>query len=201
MSTNRLGEHTTITEEETSAGLVPPNETFWRRYSAHQELPLSLSSSGFVHVLVVGLLVLGGIMAARWTTPGLPEIDAVEVGKGGGRPDGALDPAQGSNPQEALPQDIAGSEAGTVPALTTPPLKPVEPALPPLIGQKPDQRSFENEPSEPDTQSSERCIKEARAWTWLDAERWKGRRPRTSGRTAQYPSATPAPLGHDLQHS
>src|SRR5262249_59932965 len=53
------------------APLVPPEEQFWKRYSAHGELPLSGASSFAIHVLVAGFLILGGFfLRALFTKPG-----------------------------------------------------------------------------------------------------------------------------------
>src|SRR5260370_42041521 len=41
---------------------APPAGTFWKRYSAHHEFPLSLSSSIFLHI--VGFVLLGGFLLA-----------------------------------------------------------------------------------------------------------------------------------------
>ncbi len=40
--------------------LVPPEETLWKRYSPHHEFPLSGATSGALHLLVLGLLLLLG---------------------------------------------------------------------------------------------------------------------------------------------
>lgn len=72
---------------------APPEERFWQRYSPHHEFPLSTAASIFLHVLGVGLLVLGAILVSRL---GLeqkpPEVASVMIeGGGGGREEGVGD--------------------------------------------------------------------------------------------------------------
>jgi hypothetical protein len=125
---------TVMLEANDRASLAAPEESFWQRYSAHQELPLSLSSSGVAHAIVIALLLLGGIMAARWHER--PEISIVAVqieGDGSGRPHAGAGPAPGSNPSEALPQNPAPTEPKTEPAPLAP-LKPDAVVPPPLVG-------------------------------------------------------------------
>src|SRR5262249_23800161 len=71
---------------------LPPEERFWQRYSPHHEFPLSVSSSVFVHIVGLVLLVFGG--GLLWLILGnrgdhsLP-VDAIAVeGGGGGDPHG-----------------------------------------------------------------------------------------------------------------
>src|SRR5439155_17557983 len=67
--------------------LIPPDERFWQRYSPHHEFPLSSATSGLVHLLVLGILVLGARALANLNLP-LP-VDTIEVGGGsGGSPEG-----------------------------------------------------------------------------------------------------------------
>jgi hypothetical protein len=47
--------------------VLPPDEKFWQRYSAHHEMPLSGMTSLFLHALVVGLLlIVGYVVSLRW---------------------------------------------------------------------------------------------------------------------------------------
>src|SRR5207249_2907855 len=68
----------------------PPAGAFWKKYSAHHEFPLSLSSSVFMHI--VGLVLLGGFL---WAFLGLNRDRELPVGAvsltesgGGGEPEG-----------------------------------------------------------------------------------------------------------------
>ena len=54
------------TKPGANSALVPPDEQFWQHYSPHYEAPISGVSSLMVHVLVVGLFVGLGILAAIW---------------------------------------------------------------------------------------------------------------------------------------
>src|SRR5262245_48010047 len=44
-----------------SQPLIPPEETMWRQYSSHFELPLASATSIFLHGLVIGILAIGGL--------------------------------------------------------------------------------------------------------------------------------------------
>jgi hypothetical protein len=64
---------------------VPPDETFWKRYSPHHEFPLSMLSSAVLHGVGLTLLMfvaLGILFAFRNTHP-LP-VDPVRLDTGGG---------------------------------------------------------------------------------------------------------------------
>jgi hypothetical protein len=99
-------------EEE---ALVPRDERFWQRYSPHHEFPLSSAASIALHVLAIGVLVLGGVLAAKWglddsekaipisimDEPGGQPEDS-ETGTGGG---GAVQSKeQNESPQNAVTQ-------------------------------------------------------------------------------------------------
>jgi hypothetical protein len=131
MNRNSLDEQTTLIAEP-SAKPVPPDEGFWQRYSPHHELFLSLSSSGLVHVAVVGLLVVAGIMAVQLSRHRPITIEVLPVGEGGGRPDAGGGQAPGSEPVEDLPKNLAPAETKIEPAPVAP-LNPVDVALPPLV--------------------------------------------------------------------
>jgi hypothetical protein len=114
---------------------APPAGAFWKRYSPHHELPLSLSSSFFLHVL--GFVLLGGFLL---TFLGLNrdkgiEVDAIRVSGGGGNKEGI-----GSNPGDGvLPSNEAITDKPQAEAVTTntnpeklvkPEVKPPEITLP-----------------------------------------------------------------------
>jgi hypothetical protein len=73
---------------------APTEPTFWQRYSPSGECPLSVAGSVFVHigffVLLVVLAYFGfnlfGAEATDFAKP--PQMDAVEIEGGGGRPEG-----------------------------------------------------------------------------------------------------------------
>src|SRR5262249_17774289 len=68
-----------------------PEERFWKRYSPHHEFPLSFSTSTFLHLLILGLLVLIFVKGILFFTQNrsLP-VDPVRIaiGGGGGNKDG-----------------------------------------------------------------------------------------------------------------
>src|SRR5438105_3391645 len=70
---------------------APPAGTFWRRYSAHHEFPLSLSSSIFLHI--VGFVLLGGFLLALFGLNADRElpVSVIHVGGSGGNPEGVGD--------------------------------------------------------------------------------------------------------------
>src|SRR5215813_13294539 len=71
--------------------LIPPEEKFWKRYSPHQEAPLSGVSSTVLHILFFGLML--GIMAlSDWLNMEEDNRpvpwEPVRVAGGGGHPSG-----------------------------------------------------------------------------------------------------------------
>jgi hypothetical protein len=89
---------------------APFEEPLFVKYSPHHEFSLSTASSVALHVLVVGLLALGGWLIIKLgLTPNedaLP-VDAIAIGGGGGSRTGVGDgPGVGGNPAEqAIDQD------------------------------------------------------------------------------------------------
>jgi hypothetical protein len=80
-----------VTPPRANLARVPPEEQFWKRYSAHHEFPLSNATSLAAHILVAGVLLLGLWVAARYMTgkDKSLEVNAVTiVGGGGGNPKG-----------------------------------------------------------------------------------------------------------------
>jgi hypothetical protein len=111
------------------AGL--PDERFWIKYSQNHELPLSVTSSLFIHALALGFvgLVLAGVLAGLFTKQRRPEVMAVSVaGGGGGDPNGSVESpgAEAINPgTEAAKQTNAKPEA-------IPPIEPKDLKVPPV---------------------------------------------------------------------
>src|SRR5579859_3280116 len=66
--------------------LVPPDESMWKRYSPHGELPLSGAGSLTLHLLVFGLMLLAAWLAYSvfgHTNRSLP-VEAVRLDLAGG---------------------------------------------------------------------------------------------------------------------
>jgi hypothetical protein len=111
------------------AGL--PDERFWIKYSQNHELPLSVTSSLFIHALALGFvgLVLAGVLAGLFTKQRRPEVMAVSVaGGGGGDPNGSVESpgAEAINPgTEAAKQTNAKPE-------TISPIEPKDLKVPPV---------------------------------------------------------------------
>jgi hypothetical protein len=108
------------------AGL--PDERFWIKYSQHHELPLSVTSSVFLHALAFGLigLILAGILSGLFggNKHQAPVKPFQLAGGGGGDPNGNTD-----GPSElALP---AGNEATEKPK-NADPIQPIETTNKPL---------------------------------------------------------------------
>jgi hypothetical protein len=86
--------------------LVPPEDSVWKRYSPHHELPLSVTSSSVVHALFFALLIFG-VFAIFWSKSKdqPPPFDSVVelVGGGGGNPEGS-GRGSGDNPLDAGPK-------------------------------------------------------------------------------------------------
>jgi hypothetical protein len=133
-------------KEKEPALLVPPEERFWKRYSPNHEFPLSSASSALMHLCALGILALGAHSFANWATP-VP-IDAIEIGGGGGRPDGAEGPAAG---QFTHKEDVQGVADSAAPALKAPlrgqDLKQVDKPNEKVI-ETPDKRLIDGETAE-----------------------------------------------------
>ncbi|HEV3085350.1 MAG TPA: hypothetical protein VGY66_36690 [Gemmataceae bacterium] len=133
------------TREKEPGLLVPPEERFWKRYSPNHEFPLSSASSALMHLFALGILVLGAHTFAKWETP--VDVDAIEIGGGGGRPDGAEGPATGKFAHNEDVKDVVDS---TVPVPKVPPrgenLKEVD-KLNQKVVETPDQRLIDDETS------------------------------------------------------
>lgn len=107
------------------AGL--PDERFWIKYSQHHELPLSVTSSVFIHALALGLIgvILAGLLSGLFGGKHQAEIKPFQLaGGGGGDPNGNTDGAT----EIAVP---AGNEV-TEKTKPTEPIQPVETTKKPL---------------------------------------------------------------------
>src|SRR5205823_6124775 len=120
---------TTAPVSETRRPLVPPEEKFWQRYSAHNEAPLSGVSSSVLHILIL-LLILGvgwvqTFLKADEQHRSLPfETVRIEPDKPGGK--GAPtqgDPTLPLDPETASPM----GERVTPPSEAPPSLTPSRP--------------------------------------------------------------------------
>jgi hypothetical protein len=99
-----------------------------------------------MHLCALGILALGAHSFANWPTP-VP-IDAIEIGGGGGRPDGAQGPAAGQFPHKEDVQEVVDS---ALPALQAPlrgqDLKQVDKPNEKVI-ETPDKRLIDGETAE-----------------------------------------------------
>jgi hypothetical protein len=114
---------------------TPPDERFWKRYSPHHEFSISSSSSAVLHVLGLGILVIGGIVLARFGFAERPvEVSPIVIAGGGGLKDGTPGPKTGTGNEnevinETKPEELAKTEPPK--EAFKPPDKEVKPILPP----------------------------------------------------------------------
>ncbi|MFO0967963.1 MAG: hypothetical protein U0793_20580 [Gemmataceae bacterium] len=95
--------------------LLPPPETFWKKYSPRHEAPLSSAISIFLHAVVIGLILLLGYLAQlRWNDPNErpPENDVVELGPGAGGPEGGSGPS--GLPGDGKPIEVNVGSPGAI---------------------------------------------------------------------------------------
>src|SRR5687768_17512324 len=84
-----MSESTTKAPTPATKPLTAPEETFWQRYSAHHEAPLSGMTSLAIHLLAIPLLLLLGWLIIKL---GLGEdskplpVAPVQMSGGGGSP-------------------------------------------------------------------------------------------------------------------
>jgi hypothetical protein len=91
---------------------IPPEDTVWKHYSPHYELPLSMTTSAAVHAILFVLIITGvfAFLAVVWATNKQPPpfTGMIDAG-GGGNPDGDghsrgdRDPLAGPERKEAAP--------------------------------------------------------------------------------------------------
>jgi hypothetical protein len=101
------------------AGAHASQTSFWKRYSAHSECPVSFASSVLLHVLILGLVVLVIVGPGRdGENSKPPQMDMVEIeGEGGGlggtsAGPGSLNsgtPSRTEGPSNNTPQPLAAS--------------------------------------------------------------------------------------------
>ena len=101
------------------AGL--PDERFWIKYSPHHELPLSVTSSVFLHAMAFGVigLILAGFLSGLFSPKPPPPVQAFGLqGGGGGDPNGAeggTDPAPSNGKEVTEPVKQADNVKPVVP--------------------------------------------------------------------------------------
>jgi hypothetical protein len=101
--------------------LGPPEESIWKRYSAHQEFPLSLAASVLLHLFVAGFVFLAGLLAFSFgNAPVTPTIETVVFAGGGGSGDGTGNP---NNPNMLQDRIYFQEQEGKAPQK----LNPVDP--------------------------------------------------------------------------
>jgi hypothetical protein len=92
--------------------LVPQDDRFWKRYSPHHEFPLSSAASVALHVMAIAVLILGGILAARWgfgdSEKPIP-LSMLDEPGGGGQSDG--NPTGAGGDAAVQPKEAASNES------------------------------------------------------------------------------------------
>lgn len=92
-----------------------PEESIWKRYSSHQEFPLSIAASVVLHLLAAGIVVLGSVLVFKFGGAGAPaDLEAVVFAGGGGSGDGVGDPNGQEMLQDAMKFD-PGAQADAQP--------------------------------------------------------------------------------------
>lgn len=87
-----------------------PEESIWKRYSSHQEFPLSMAASVVLHLFAAGIVVLGSVLVFRFGNKDVPsDLEAVVFAGGGGSGDGIGDPDGPEMLQAALKFDPSAS--------------------------------------------------------------------------------------------
>jgi hypothetical protein len=118
-----------------------PDERFWIKYSPHHELPLSVTSSLFLHAVVYGTigLVLAGFLSGLFGHKQPPEVTVIGVaGGGGGDPNGidggteAVPPTGKEVTEKNKSPDPVVADAQ--PKDLTPPTTKAEPLIKPTDG-------------------------------------------------------------------
>lgn len=112
---------------------VPPEEPFWKRYSPHGEMPLSMAGSVALHALAFGLLLLFGLylvnlfVKPQRTLPVEPVRLMENPGGGGprGGPEG-VGRGEGPPPENVGPTEREGAVDGKDITPERPALTPVE---------------------------------------------------------------------------
>jgi hypothetical protein len=113
---------------------VPPQDSLWKRYSPHHELPVSVTTSAVTHAIFFALLVFGVLGAVFWRqSAGQPPPlgPVVEIsnegapgGAGGDDAAGNGDPLQKVGPEDAqdlpAPPKPQQRREGELPKLTKP---------------------------------------------------------------------------------
>jgi hypothetical protein len=128
------GNNGAATQAKEKKPLVPPDEKFWQKYSPHHEAPLSGASSTFLHLAVLGIIVLLGLWYNHRAAEEKPLLlDALAAGEpagGGGDPNGTVDGAGKVSQKENVEENSAKLPESTKPTpketLTDVPIKPLE---------------------------------------------------------------------------
>jgi hypothetical protein len=108
--------------------LLPPDETFWQRYSPHHELPLAGMTSLFAHGMVIGLIVLAALlMMFNWESDAgkPPTMDVVQIS-------GLGDGMGGAGAEPGAPGDAQPMQKEYVPNLMKDPPEASADAIPNL---------------------------------------------------------------------
>jgi hypothetical protein len=107
---------------------LPPDETFWKRYSPRHECPIAGSASTLVHLVALGGVVLAGLaMSWRWYGDKVqpPAMSVVYVEGNGG--DGRQPGGGGGAPKNGGTEDVEVRSQPKQPSVTAP--KPQNPVV------------------------------------------------------------------------
>jgi hypothetical protein len=106
----------------------PPDEKNWKYYSQHHEMPVSGVSSLAVHMFVIGVIIVGGLLAAKFASGDKPvDIEVAEAPGGGGSPEGDASSKGMASPHGDETASDAKQLAQPKPVEPTPQLEQIKP--------------------------------------------------------------------------
>jgi hypothetical protein len=125
----------------------PPDEKTWKYYSQHHEMPVSGISSLAVHILVVAIIIVGGLLAAKFAAGDKPvDIEVAEAPGGGGLPEGDASSKGMATPHGDETASDVKQLAQPKPVEPTPQLEQIKPVeKTPLTPEAPAQRAIQDD--------------------------------------------------------
>jgi hypothetical protein len=126
----------------------PPDEKTWKYYSQHHEMPVSGVSSLAVHMFVIGVIIVGGLLAARFASGDKPvDIEVAEAPGGGGTPEGDASSKGMATPHGDETASDVKQLAQPKPTEPTPQLEQVKPVEKKAL-EAPAERAIQDEDSQ-----------------------------------------------------
>jgi hypothetical protein len=125
----------------------PPDEKTWKYYSQHHEMPVSGVSSLAVHLFVIAVIIVGGLLAAKFASGDKPvDIEVAEAPGGGGLPEGDASSKGMATPHGDETASDVKQMAQPKPAEPTPSLEQIKPVeKTPLTPEAPAERAIQDD--------------------------------------------------------